>query len=511
LIPPAKKVFFLLGLALYLSSCDKISFKPAETGPRDTVYLKNGGIIQGTLVKETPEEISVRWQDGIVTFKRLEVAEIRRGVIESVGEEGIALPKKASEAPESRDPATYPRLYLRSGEVKKGVVVKPGEQELVIGEKLEGGGLVEFSFRADEVDRIDLWPMPAPEMTAAFEEVKKDFRAAELHEKDHYAILSDDDAMDLNLFTRTLEQFYDEFILYFLSFVKAEYQPRKLNAVIFGEHGDFKELLDTAGFPENSPILGFFTPESRILFLYNIKSQEMVERYLHGSSHVEDAVKGRMEELSHGEWGDGIEQSRILGEGERILEALEKDRIRVEAEALEETMKTIRHEGAHQLLFEFDVHAKEARQGAWLVEGLASFCEPTPIGDIHEARLMQLKFELESHQLMPLEYLLSFAAGGDIHRMEASYASLAYAQSWAFVHFLMSGPYRQVVLAYMREVSGQGKDFDEKKDLALLERHLGKPVKEVEAEFETYVHELIASHVEDKKYEEFRFRMLLAQ
>ena len=75
----------------------------------------------------------------------------------------------------------------------------------------------------------------------------------------------------------------------------------------------------------------------------------------------------------------------------------------------------------------------------------------------------------------------------------------------------MSGPYRDGFLNYVKEVAVQDKGFDEKKDRVLLEKNLGKSVKEVEKEFTPYVDALIKEHIDAKRYEDFRLRMVLAK
>jgi len=511
-----KRWIIAFALIFFLPACDKIKSggKPRFEMPSsfDTVMLKNGGVIQGQIVRETPETIEVKWQDGIVGFKMSEVAGIKRNDTEVQGEVGMVMPEAQENEKDLQNPETYPRLYLKNGSVKKAVELKRGGEGVILGERLKEGGVVEFEFPLAEIEKVMFWPPSKSEPTDDFMEIEKAYPSFRPHEKPHYLILSDDDPMDLNLYMRALEQFYQEFLVYFMDFVKKDYSPRTLQAVIFGQHEAFQQLLENSGFPKQSNILGFFSPENQVLFLYNIKSVEMINRYLHRSSYVEKQIKSRVDSIAKRySGGDEIVESRIKGQGERILERLEKDRVHVEGEAREETVKTIRHEGAHQLLYEFSVHKEKGRQGAWLVEGLASFCEPPEIGDVHETRLMELKFELESHQLMPLEYLLSFAAGADIHRLEPSYASLGYAESWAFVHFLMSGPYRDGFLNYVKEVAVQDKGFDEKKDRVLLEKNLGKSVKEVEKEFTPYVDALIKEHIDAKRYEDFRLRMVLAK
>lgn len=480
--------------------------------PFDTLLLKNGGVIQGKIVRDTPDEVQIRWQDGIIGFRRGEIADIKRGDFSPQGEVGVVIPKPKAREDDLEDRTTYPRVYLKNGTIKKGVSIRKDEEGVTLGEKLQEGGEIEFKFKLDQIEKISLWPPLRHESTPDFKSLEKTYPSFRLHEKPHYLILSDDDPIDLNLYLRALEQFYDEFIIYFLDFVKPDYQPRALQAMIFGKKKDFEPLLKSYGFPAKANLLGVFNSVTQILFLYNIKSAEMVSRYLSRSSAAESQLKRKVDSIAESySQTDEIAQSRVKGMGERLVSEMQRDREKVEGEAEDETVRTIRHEGAHQLLYEFDVYAKNTRQGAWLVEGLASFCEPSSIGDIHEVRLMELKFELETHELMPLEYLLSFAAGADIHRLEPSYASLAYAESWAFVYFLMSGPYRNGFLSYVKEVAKQGKDFDEKQDISLLGKYLEKSTQQIEMEFVPYLTRLIEDHVEDEKYQDFRLRLLLAR
>lgn len=518
-MPGARRSFVLICLVLLLVSCDKIKFPAKQSKssfemPKqfDTILLKNGGVIQGKIVRETPQRVEIRWQDGIIGFSRAEIKGIKHEDTVLQGEGGLVVALKESRDGADRDPATYPRVYLTSGEVKKGVTVERKDGIFYLGETLQEGGKVEYSFSPADIEKIAFWPPPVLEPSGTVRDLQKSHSSFRIHEKSPYLTLSDDDPIDLNFCLKSLDQFYDEFIMYFLEFLRPDYSPRPLQAVIFGKEADFRRLLESAGFPKGASLLGFFATQTQVLFLYNIKSAEMINRYLYGSTKVEEQLKDNVENIAESySGGDEIVKSRIMGAGERFLADLERNRLKVEREARAETVRTLRHEGAHQLLYEFDVHARKTRQGAWLVEGLASFCEPEEIGGIHETRLMELKYELEDHHLMPLEYLLSFAAGADIHHLEASYVGLAYSESWAFVHFLMSGAYREGFLAYVKEIPRQGKDFDEKKDIALLEKHLRKSVKVLEDEFASYVKRLLEEQVNSEKYEEFKFRVLLAK
>ncbi len=93
--------------------------------------------------------------------------------------------------------------------------------------------------------------------------------------------VSDDDPLDLSLYVRTLEQFYYEFLIYFADLIKPGYEPIPLQAVIFGSRAEFQALCQKLGFPKKANLLGFYQQEKRILFLYNIKGEEMTRMYLY--------------------------------------------------------------------------------------------------------------------------------------------------------------------------------------------------------------------------------------
>ncbi len=196
------------------------------------------------------------------------------------------------------------------------------------------------------------------------------------------------------------------------------------------------------------------------------------------------------------------------GSLDRATEKSERGELKLLAEINAQNTRVIRHEGAHQLFHLFGITPLEVYSGAWLIEGIAVYCETDPIGDVHEEKLMQLRFELEKRDLMPLEYLLNFSRGKGLHQLDPLYANLAYSESWALIQFLMTQGYRENVFNYLKEMRVQGPEFDSAAELKLLEKHLGKDLKIIEAEFFPYVRKLIAENIDDETYEDFRIRFI---
>ena len=127
--------------------------------------------------------------------------------------------------------------------------------------------------------------------------------------------------------------------------------------------------------------------------------------------------------------------------------------------ALRQSISTIAHEGAHQILHNIGVQQRLSMWPMWLAEGLAEYLAPTSTGknltwkgtgQVNDMRM----FELE-------QYLKSRAAdepdGQMIEQtvMAPRLTSTGYATAWSLTHYLAKAK-RVEFAAYMREVAQLG-------------------------------------------------------
>lgn len=127
--------------------------------------------------------------------------------------------------------------------------------------------------------------------------------------------------------------------------------------------------------------------------------------------------------------------------------------------ALRQSISTIAHEGAHQILHNIGVQQRLSMWPMWLAEGLAEYLAPTSTGknltwkgtgQVNDMRM----FELE-------QYLKSRAAdepdGQMIEQtvMAPRLTSTGYATAWSLTHYLAKAK-RVEFAAYLREVSKLG-------------------------------------------------------
>jgi hypothetical protein len=125
-------------------------------------------------------------------------------------------------------------------------------------------------------------------------------------------------------------------------------------------------------------------------------------------------------------------------------------------------IEAMSHEGAHQLSFNLGVLPSDLSTPLWVVEGLATFFEPSrhgyllEPGEVHWRRLEALRGAHATGQTLALEKLL---VDDTLFRHDDT-ASQAYDEAWSLVHFLVAKRPGAFVgyLRALHEPSGEGDD-----------------------------------------------------
>lgn len=158
----------------------------------------------------------------------------------------------------------------------------------------------------------------------------------------------------------------------------------------------------------------------------------------------------------------------------------------------ERTVATVIHEATHQLAFNCGLQTRYADIPLWLSEGIAIYFE-TPdlesskgwrgIGNVHRARLIDFRRSLAARPKDSLTTLLS----SDTRFRQTQSAPIAYAESWALVHFLLKR-HPQQFQEYMRLLAEKKPllyDSPEQR-LADFRRCFDKELAELDSEFLRY-------------------------
>jgi hypothetical protein len=183
-----------------------------------------------------------------------------------------------------------------------------------------------------------------------------------------------------------------------------------LVAIVWDRREDFARYAASQGFPVRSDVLGFYSPKTNRVTLYD-----------QGGGHS----------------------------GNRAWLANDA---------------TIIHEATHQMAFNTGVHNRFAPTPMWLAEGLGTMFEAPGVWDwlnhpdrrerVNKARLAQFRYWL-AHGRKKGDFV---GLLGSDRQFQAN-PSAAYAESWAWVFFLTE-TYPQKFAEYVRRVADRG-DFEE--------------------------------------------------
>jgi len=168
---------------------------------------------------------------------------------------------------------------------------------------------------------------------------------------------------------------------------------------------------------------------------YSHSMDQMVVYHQRGSSWVQDG-KGRIASLER-QYQDTLRTEQARRE---LVRWKNTEQRKLLAEAHRATHSTIRHEGAHQLLFTLGIQNAEQIGRAWVTEGLAVYCETERAGQLNLRRRGELIEALAADRVIPLRRLMSERRFN---------TSLEYAEAWALMHLLMQTEYRNGFFDYL--------------------------------------------------------------
>ena len=158
---------------------------------------------------------------------------------------------------------------------------------------------------------------------------------------------------------------------------------------------------------------------------------------------------------------------------------------------------TIIHEATHQLIFNRGMQTRFAESPLWLNEGMAMYFEAPDLkarrgwtgpGAIFDERLQQFRKDLQSRKgVDSLKQLIS----SDQRLRNQDTAASAYAEAWAFSHFLLNRKPDQFV-EYLKHMSQKKALVEDSAEQRLTEfsRFFGEDLEKLDAEFLRYTQKL---------------------
>lgn len=282
---------------------------------------------------------------------------------------------------------------------------------------------------------------------------------------------------------------------------------RKLEVIVFGDRAGYERYTRAAGF-DPAGTFGVYLPSLNRSVFYDRRNDPTfaeIEEQIEGLTSEVDRLRAMLEDQPEAR---GPVEVR-LGDGERMemhRDALEErlDEADRRLAAIKEHWQShlaylnravIRHEAAHQVLFNVGVHPRGAANPRWLVEGLACLLEVDGaeadggLGAVNHERLADFRKAVAGEDadcVLTGDDLLTAMASGrvpplrrlvsdrDVLAERGSQGSAAYAAAWSLAHFLYHVQ-RPALSAYITEVRARraGQAVSPGNELVLFERYFG--------------------------------------
>lgn len=491
-----------------------------------TLYLTNGGVVTGDLVEETPEQVTLRWEYGDVSFARHEIKRQVGG--KAVEGDDIVLPASATDAGKwkHRHDVVF---RLLNGTILDAALSRVTPTELVLVHQLESGGMMEQTIPREQLDEVMLNPVENERSKEIRAYLETTFPKMHLYDEGAMTIVTDSIAPSVKGYWRDVRQLTTDWYLTFYPLLKGRTLQRQQYLVIFDNWLDFIHYAQTDGVP-GWAVGGYFSPEDEVLYLFNMMgewfSNLLYEAFL---GQARRSIDGAVDQAT-GTYGNRYEEL-FEGWGLELKRKFESADAIIRAGYRQITEETLRHELTHSLFHGFglqtvvlsqatqdiqeeakkkqaflastDVEKKrqllmdllnsEGQQpieiraaNSWVVEGLAAYMERPPIGADHDDYLYLLQRARADKQVLPLEFLNAFRMGS-FHGAASKARLYAYAQSWALVRFLMER-YPEGMLAYLKaQADDPSRQAEEIEGLLAA---VGKDIVSLNAEFVAYVEQL---------------------
>jgi len=487
------------------------------------IYLKNKSIISGELTHENPKEIFIRWKDGEIGFSREEIERIEYGK-ETEEKEGFLFPDE-----EKWKYNNDIVVQLTNLTVIDAVISDVTSENVLLKFPLEEGGTIEQEIPRSRIENLLFKPVVNKRSKEIRKCLKEQFPKMHFYEESIFTICTDSNNIWVEKYQKVLRSHIRDFYFTYFRLLKGR-KPKVQNfIVIFDKINDFREYATLDGVPEWAG--GYFDSVDEVLYLPNFLGDEaedliyecLVMRNRRIANMFGDWVKDNVDQRYHifieglmDEWkGKFVKLSNIaLGFFRNVtylvlrheathelfhswgLQNIVMSRIKYSQEELAEKKKEYLEsedkEKRAELLSEILSQREKIEKtyiekveatNSWFVEGTATYSETDPLGGLNKFRLYEFQEAKRKDMLFPLEQLTVYKIGSFPGVADETMGA-AYAQSWAFTHFLMN-KYPDEFMSYLERMVGEKPEKNE--DLEWLLGALDRKLREVEEEFLAYM------------------------
>lgn len=495
-----------------------------QENKRVTLYFKNGSAISGEVISNINGNYVIYWKGGEVAFSAAEIDHVDEG--KTISEE-IQLAFTEEKDFLHWEYKNDLVIHLTNGEVLDAAIVEVSTDVVTVQYAVEGGGTIEQELKRSRIEYLMHRPIKNKVSRKIEYNLRKQFTKMKYYEDGHFTIVTDSYDTWVREYKRILrENFTDIYLNFFPLFKNRKLQVQNY-VIIFDSFPDYFEYALTDGIPGWAAV-GYFLPGSKTLFVFNALGDQL-------SDMIKDAIVGQASraitsaaDSAKRQYGSRYD-AFIEGQARSFKEKFWRTHDLIRSEIRQMMVATLKHEAAHEILHNWGIQTiitskiaagnediiekKKAfiqtdniekkrkliqeimvlrkqedvpdmsADNSWFVEGLAAYCETSPIGEENPTWLYMYQEMIRRQPPYPLEQLTVYQMGS-FPGVAPTAQIFAYGQSWAFVHFLMHH-YSNGFIKYLERMSQEeAKDHE---DLDWLLEAVGKDLRTLEKEFFDYM------------------------
>jgi sRNA-binding regulator protein Hfq len=489
-----------------------------------TLYLINGGAISGELIDEDETHVVMKWHDAKTVFKMDEIERIERGKALKT-DDGIIAPQVDESLSWTYENDVV--LKLLNGEVLDVEIHDITADVITFRESFKEGGYVEQEVPLSKLDYLMFKPIVNERSTQIEKSLSELFPDMRFYRDGNTTIITDSYVTAVNNYKRVIRQIQTETFCQFFYVFKDKKQDVQHFVVVFDKSEKWIEFTMADGVP-GWIVPGYFSPVDKVLYLYNWLGDEvqefvtsmMEEGYGKNIDLSATSMKGSVDqryhmqidesaknlkdllwsyfdwqmnglkqitnsvlrhEFAHGIFSNwGIQMVVVSKVNQETLSNLEKKKEFLKSSDISEKKKIILDLMTQRSTEDLpEINAANS----WCTEGIATFCETSPLGGFNKDRIYGFQELMRNNALLPLEQLSAYKIGSFPGVYQQAMLD-AYSQSWALVCFLMD-KYRQPFLTYLIRVSNEQPEGNQ--DIVWLEEALGKNRRVIEQELVAYM------------------------
>ncbi len=327
------------------------------------------------------------------------------------------------------------QLELDNGDVLLGNVLEEKAGSILFQEVFGAQGSVEVRYPRNRVAKLSPYTNTPPRVTYRDIVFQQDFPEMALFRSPPYTVVTDENLFQVEHYMQTLEKMHANFNKEFGPLITRPSRGQCIQVLFFREEEDFIGYQKQYA-PRLENSAGFYSPLADRLVVFNqvtaAHTRDMKDQLIDSMDQHRRSLSSYSDKKRLDSWHSSMSR-------------------RVVRKANQQTLITLRHEGAHQLFYNYGIHSGYHAENIWLIEGLASYCETAQPADPDPFKQKLFLSASGANRLIPLELLINHRSNLGLFTFERTRETpLAYAQSWALVHFLMQAEYRDKFFDYIR-------------------------------------------------------------